>query len=85
MRFLAQFWIVSLRDYIQLAQKTYDAAQFSYSKGTMEFLSMQNAAKENLEAKLSLQNELLEKLKLYISLEKLCGKSLPLGGNNENK
>ena len=46
---------------------------------------MQNAAKENLEAKLSLQNELLEKLKLYISLEKLCGKSLPLGGNNENK
>lgn len=77
--------LVSLRDYIQLAQKTYDAAQFSYSKGTMEFLSIQNAAKENLEAKLSLQNELLEKLKLYISLEKLCGKSLPLGGNNENK
>lgn len=77
--------LVSLRDYIQLAQKTYDAALFSYSKGTMEFLSMQNAAKENLEAKLSLQNELLEKLKLYISLEKLCGKTLPLGGNYENK
>lgn len=76
---------LSLQEYIQLAQKTYAAAQYSYSKGTMEFLSMQNAAKENLEAKLSLQNELLEKLKLYISLEKLCGKTLPLGGNNENK
>lgn len=63
---------VTLQKYVQLAQKTYEAAKFSYSKGTMELLSMQNAAKENLEAKLSQQNEFLETLKLYIELEKLC-------------
>ena len=61
-----------MQKYVQLAQKTYEAAKFSYSKGTMELRSMQNAAKENLEAKLSQQNEFLETLKLYIELEKLC-------------
>ena len=67
--------ISTLKDFILLAQKNYSAAQYSYSKGTMELLSLQNAAKENLEAKLNLQNEFLENLKLYISLEKLCGKN----------
>ena len=65
--------INSLKDSVKLAQANYDATRFAYSKGMTEFLSMQNAAKENLEAKLSLQNDILEKLKLYISLEKLCG------------
>ena len=64
-----------MKDFVQLARKNYETAKYSYSKGMTEFLSMQNASKENLEAKLSLQNELLERLKLYISLEKLCGKS----------
>lgn len=67
--------ISTLKDFILLAQKNYSAAQYSYSKGTMELLALQNAAKENLEAKLNLQNEFLENLKLYISLEKLCGKN----------
>lgn len=68
--------IKALKTFVQLTQQTYNAAQISYSKGTMELLSMQNAAKENLEAKLNLQNEFLENLKLYISLEKLTGKEV---------
>lgn len=66
-----------LKDYALLAQKNYDVARFAYSKGVMEFLSLQNAAKENLSAKLKLQNEFLEYLKLYVSLEKLCGRKCP--------
>lgn len=68
--------IKALKTFVQLTQQTYNAAQLSYSKGTMELLSMQNAAKENLEAKLNLQNEFLENLKLYINLEKLTGKEV---------
>ena len=49
----------------------------------MELLSLQNAAKENLEAKLNLQNEFLENLKLYISLEKLCGKNALMEDKHE--
>ena len=63
----------SLKNFVNLAQKNYEATKFAYSKGMTEFLSMQNASKENLEAKMNLQNELLETLKLYISLEKLYG------------
>lgn len=70
--------ITSFQNYVKLAGQTYEAAKESYAKGTMELLSMQNAAKENLEAKLYLQNEFLETLKLYISLEKLCGKNAAL-------
>ncbi|MBR0100966.1 MAG: TolC family protein [Treponema sp.] len=65
--------ITSLISFVNLAQKNYEATKFAYSKGMTEFLSMQNAAKENLEAKMNLQNELLETLKLYILLEKLYG------------
>ena len=68
--------IKSLKAFVQLTQQNYKAAQLSYSKGTMELLSMQNAAKESLEAKLNLQNEFLENLKLYINLEKLTGKEV---------
>lgn len=75
--------VVSLKDFIQLTQKNYSASQYSYSKGIMELLALQNAAKENLEAKLNLQNEYLEKLKLYISLEKLCGKNAPMEDVND--
>lgn len=67
--------IASLKDFVKLAQKNYEAVKYSYSKGMTELLSVQNASKDNLEAKLNLQNEYLENLKLYISLEKLCGKS----------
>ncbi|MCR5614205.1 TolC family protein [Treponema sp.] len=67
--------IRSFQNYVELAGKTYESAKVSYLKGTMDFLSMQNAAKNNLEAKLNLQKEFLETLKLYISLEKLCGKN----------
>lgn len=65
--------INSLKDSVKLAKSNYDATRFAYTKGMTDFLSMQNASKENLEAKLSLQNDILENLKLYISLEKLCG------------
>lgn len=65
--------LTSLKNFVNLAQKNYEATKFAYSKGMTEFLSMQNASKENLEAKINLQNELLETLKLYISLEKLYG------------
>ena len=65
--------IASLKDYVRLAQANYDATKYSYSKGMTEFLSMQNASKEILEAKLNLQNDYLDNLKLYISLEKLYG------------
>ncbi len=65
--------LASLKNFVNLAQKNYEATKFAYSKGMTEFLSMQNASKENLEAKMNLQNELLETLKLYISLEKLYG------------
>lgn len=65
--------ITSLKEYVRLAQANYEATKYSYSKGMTEFLSMQNAAKENLEAKLNLQNDYLDNLKLYISLEKLYG------------
>lgn len=65
--------ITSLISFVNLAQKNYEATKFAYSKGMTEFLSMQNAAKENLEAKMNLQNELLETLKLYILLKKLYG------------
>lgn len=68
--------IKSLKAFVQLTQQNYKAAQLSYSKGTMELLSMQNAAKESLESKLNLQNEFLENLKLYINLEKLTGKEV---------
>lgn len=67
--------ISSLKDLVKLAQKNYEAVRFSYSNGTTEFLSVQNASKDNLESKLNLQNEYIETLKLYISLEKLCGKN----------
>ena len=67
--------IVSLKDLVKLAQKNYETVKYSYSKGMTEFLSVQNASKDNLEAKLNLQNEYLENLKLYVALEKLCGKS----------
>lgn len=67
--------IASLKDLVKLAQKNYEAVKYSYSKGTTEFLSVQNASKDNLESKLNLQNEYIETLKLYISLEKLCGKN----------
>lgn len=67
--------IASLKDFVKLAQKNYEAVKYSYSKGMTELLSVQNASKDNLEAKLNLQNEYLENLKLYIALEKLCGKS----------
>lgn len=67
--------ISSLKDLVKLAQKNYEAVKYSYSKGTTEFLSVQNASKDNLESKLNLQNEYIETLKLYISLEKLCGKN----------
>lgn len=70
--------ISSFQSYVELAERTYEAAKESYVRGTMELLSMQNAAKDNLEAKLNLQNEFLETLKLYISLEKLCGKNAAL-------
>ena len=70
--------ISSFQNYVELTGQTYEAAKESYAKGTMELLSMQNAAKDNLEAKLNLQNEFLETLKLYISLEKLCGKNAAL-------
>ncbi len=66
--------LASHKDFVNLAQKNYEATKYAYSKGMTEFLSMQNASKENLEAKLNLQNENLETLKLYISLEKLCGR-----------
>lgn len=65
--------LASLKSFVNLAQKNYEATRFAYSKGMTEFLSMQNASKENLEAKMNMQNELLETLKLYISLEKLYG------------
>lgn len=65
--------LTSLKNFVNLAQKNYEATKFAYSKGMTEFLSMQNASKENLEAKINLQNELLETLKLYISFEKLYG------------
>ena len=65
--------LASLKSFVNLAQKNYEATRFAYSKGMTEFLAMQNASKENLEAKMNLQNELLETLKLYISLEKLYG------------
>lgn len=65
--------LASLKSFVNLAQKNYEATRFAYLKGMTEFLSMQNASKENLEAKMNLQNELLETLKLYISLEKLYG------------
>lgn len=68
--------ITTLKSFVLLTQQTYNAAELSYSKGTMELLSMQNAAKDNLEAKLNLQNEFLENLKLYITLEKLTGKEV---------
>lgn len=72
--------ISSFQNYVELAGKTYEAAKVSYSKGIMDLLSMQNAARDNLEAKLNLQNEFLETLKLYISLEKLCGKNVVSDG-----
>lgn len=65
--------IDSLKAFVNLTQSNYETSKFAYSKGMTEFLSLQNASKENLEAKLNLQNEYLENLKLYISLEKLCG------------
>lgn len=65
--------IAAYKDFVSLTMANYDATKYAYSKGMAEFLSMQNALKENLEAKLNLQNESLEILKLYISLEKLCG------------
>ena len=65
--------LASHKNFVSLAQKNYEATKYAYSKGMTEFLSMQNAAKENLEAKLNQQNENLETLKLYILLEKLCG------------
>lgn len=67
--------MVSRKDVVKLAQKNYEAVKYSYSKGTTEFLSVQNALKDNLESKLNLQNEYIETLKLYISLEKICGKN----------
>ena len=68
--------IASYKEFVALAQSNYSTAKYAYSKGMTEFLSMQNASKENLEAKLNLQSELLETLKLYILLEKLSGKSV---------
>ena len=68
--------ITSYKEFVALAQSNYSTAKYAYSKGMTEFLSMQNASKENLEAKLNLQSELLETLKLYILLEKLSGKSV---------
>ena len=41
--------------------------------GKMASICSRYAAKENLEAKLNLQNDYLDYLKLYISLEKLYG------------
>ncbi len=65
--------VQALKDFVGLAQANYESARYAYSKGMIEFLSMQNASKEILEAKQNLQNEFLENLKLYIALEKLCG------------
>ncbi|MCR5045458.1 MAG: TolC family protein [Treponema sp.] len=65
--------IDSFKSFVSLAQANYDTTKFAYSKGMTEFLSLQNALKENFEAKLNLQKDFLETLKLYLSLEKLCG------------
>lgn len=70
--------VITFKSLVDLSQKNYDAVHYAYSKGMTEHLSLKTAAKEKLEAKLNLQNEFLEMLKLYITLEKLSGKSLPL-------
>ncbi len=70
--------VATFKSLVDLSQKNYDAIYYAYSKGMTEHLSLKTAAKEKLEAKLNLQNEFLEMLKLYITLEKLSGKSLPL-------
>ena len=70
--------VMTFKSLVDLSQKNYDAVYYAYSKGMTEHLSLKTAAKEKLEAKLNLQNEFLEMLKLYITLEKLSGKSLPL-------
>lgn len=70
--------VSTLKEYVELTQKNYDAVNYSYSKGMTEHLSLKSAAKETLDAKLNLQSEFLEILKLYIALEKLSGKTLPL-------
>ena len=70
--------VTTFKNLVDLSQKNYDAVYYAYSKGMTEHLSLKTAAKEKLEAKLNLQNEFLEMLKLYITLEKLSGKTLPL-------
>lgn len=70
--------VSTLKEYVELTQKNYDAVNYSYSKGMTEHLSLKSAAREMLEAKLNLQSEFLEILKLYVALEKICGKTLPL-------
>lgn len=70
--------VSAFKGLVNLSQKNYDAVYYSYSKGMTEHLSLKTAAKEKLEAKLNLQSEFLEMLKLYISLEKISGIQLPL-------
>lgn len=70
--------VEAFKDLVAVSEKNYDAIQYAYAKGMTDHLSLKTAANEKLEAKLNLQNEYLEILKLYVSLEKFSGENIPL-------
>lgn len=58
---------------VELAQKTYDMTSEAYSRGTKDLLTLQNANSTLLEAKVSLNNEILTLAKDIMSLEYTIG------------
>lgn len=58
---------------VDLAQKTYDMTSEAYSRGTKDLLTLQNANSTLLEAKVSLNNEILTLARDIMSLEYTIG------------
>lgn len=58
---------------VDLAQKTYDMTAEAYNRGTKDLLTLQNANSTLLEAKVSLNNEILTLARSLMSLEYTIG------------
>lgn len=58
---------------VDLAQKTYDMTSEAYNRGTKDLLTLQNANSTLLEAKVSLNNEILTLARDIMSLEYTIG------------